>query len=74
LLVVKGPVQESGGDELERGEVFMVIVGMVARTPKPGILPKVELAPPVAELRGLRRVLVALPRVVAILSNAFSTY
>jgi len=27
---VKGTVQESGGDRPEKGEVFMVIVGMVA--------------------------------------------
>jgi len=51
VKVCQGPVQDSVSDRLEWGEVSMMIVGMVARSPKPGILPKAELTPPIAELR-----------------------
>jgi hypothetical protein len=42
----KGPVQESGGDRLGGGTAQ----GILARSPKPGILPTAELTPPIAML------------------------
>ena len=76
LRSFKGPVQESGGETLEREDVSMEMVGISARTPKPGIAPRAELRPPMREyeLRPVCRVLAALARVLAISSNAFSTY
>jgi len=52
----------------------MVVVGMLARSPKPGVLPRAEMTASIAELRVFWRVLAALPKAVAISSNAFSTY
>jgi len=57
--------------DIGKGGVGMLIVGMVARSPKPGMLPKAELTPPIAELRRLWRVLAAFARELAMSSNAF---
>jgi len=51
LRSFKGLVQKSGGYRPEKREVFMVVAGMLARPPKPGVLPRAEMTAPTAELR-----------------------
>jgi len=51
LRSFKWPVQNSGNNRPKKREVFVVVVGMLARSPKPGVLPRAELTAPIAELR-----------------------
>jgi len=51
LRSFKGPVQKSAGYRPEKREGFMVVVGMLARSPKPGVLPGAELTASIAVLR-----------------------